>query len=116
MVVVQMPLYSHQAWGKFYGVFEGDAPHPVNTHNPLMCIYQRRHYNGKTIVVKEKYYVPTYSLTPAQADRRNLFADGVSRWQGMSAAEKNIFKIYGAPFSLPGYQKFLSLFLNKKIT
>ena len=112
MVIVQMPLYSVRAWGKFYGVFEGDAPHPVNIHNPLMCIYQRRMSSSGRIVVKEKYYVPSDPRTSAQLERRNLFTDAVSSWQVMGDAEKAIYKNYGAPFVLPGYQKFLSLYLK----
>ena len=112
MAICNFPLYSVRAWGRFYGVFYGDAPHPSNIYNPLMCIYQRRMGANGRITIKEKYYKPADPKTPAQLSRRNLFADGVSRWQVMSDSEKQIFKVYGKPFALPGYQKFLSLYLK----
>lgn len=112
MAICKFPLYSHRAWGKFYGVFEADAPHPSNLFNPLMCIYQRRMGTNGKITIKEKYYKPSNPQSPAQTARRNLFASGLVAWRGLSDAEKENYKIYGAPFRLPGWHRFMSLYLK----
>lgn len=107
-----MPLYSIQAWGKFYGTYPFGYfyPHPAGAKG--YAIYQRRHTNHGIIVVKEKNYNPAPRSVPWLAPYQAKYASGVTLWQNMSSEAKKTWNSYNYPRQMSGYNKFLHYYLR----
>jgi len=107
-----MPLYSIQAWGKFYGKypfgsFYGDGPRLYG-----YCIYQRRHVWHGIICIKERYYKSSNPHHLNCVIGQNSFRSGVKLWQSLSDEEKEIYDNYQYPKQMSGYNRFLHYYLK----
>jgi hypothetical protein len=110
-----MPLYSIQAWGRFYGVYPFGYwwPNPYGFRG--YAIYQRRRTWHGILCIKEKYYKPSNEPSAMQLAYRGVFADGVSAWQNLSAVDKSTFKSYSYPVQVSGYNRFLHYYLREHL-
>lgn len=107
-----MPLYSMEAWGRFYG------PHPFGYWYPSprgamgYAIYQRRHTSHGIITIKERYYKPSNEPSPLQLSYKASFASAVHAWQSLTPREKKIYHYYKYPTRMSGYNRFLHYYLR----
>lgn len=109
---VFMPLYSIQAWGRFYGKFPFGSFYGDAARQYGYCIYQRRHVWHGIICIKERYYKPSGEPSSLQLGYRGIFADAVSSWQNLSPVDKKRFKEYAYPIQMSGYNRFLRYYLR----
>lgn len=107
-----MPLYSIQAWGRFYGTYPfGSWNQNIPGHKDY-AIYQRRRTWHGVICIKEHYYKSSNPFHPNCVIGQNKFAAGVSYWQGLTTAEKKIYNSYTYPIRMSGYNRFLHYYLK----
>ena len=111
---VFMPLYSIEAWGRFYGIYPFGSFYPHAPRNYGYCIYQRRRTPHGTICIKEKYYKPSNEPSPAQLFWKRKYAYGVRAWQALTPDEKEIYNNYRYPSRISGYNRFLHYYLRGK--
>lgn len=109
---VFMPLYSIQAWGRFYGKFPFGSWYGDAARQYGYCIYQRRHTWHGIICIKEHYYKSSNPHHPNCVIGQNKFAAGVSYWQGLTDAGKKIYNSYKYPTQMSGYNRFLHYYLK----
>lgn len=110
-MIVQMPLYSLRAWGKFYGPYPFGSFYPEPWRNCGYCVYQRRKHKGKQVTYKITYTKPFNPQSENQQLLRASFASGVRRWQGLTTSEKEIYNNYTYPTRVLGYHRFLHYYL-----
>ena len=114
MVKVFMPLYSKQAWGKFYGPYPHGYFYPGYPNSYGYAIYQRyRTWHG-VICVKKKYYYPYNPRTLTQQNNRYKIRDGVSIWKSLTDVQKDYYNKRTYPLQMSGYNKFLHYYLIGK--
>ena len=108
-----LPLYSMQAWGRFYG------PHPFGYWYPVprgalgYAIYQRRHTPHGIITIKERYYYSSNPHHPYCIKGQQSFASAVHAWQDLTDEEKEIYNHYRYPGQMSGYNRFLHYYLRE---
>ena len=107
-----MPLYSIQAWGRYYGTYPfGSWNQDIPGHKDY-AIYQRRRTWHGIICIKEKYYNAPPRSVPWLAAHHLKVAAGVSYWQGLTNSEKQIYNSYTYPTRMSGYNRFLHYYLK----
>ena len=125
---VFMPLYSIGAWGAFGLYHPGRSskypgfPYPIAVHLPINLgpyfhcygyYYQRRRTWHGRVWAAHKYTKPTNPQTTKQQNWRTVMADGVSIWQGMSQATKDIYEKWNYPRYASGFNRFLHYYLRE---
>ena len=110
---VFMPLYSIQAWGRFYGKFPFGSFYPLAPRNYGYCIYQRRHSIHGVFCIKEKYYKSSNPHHPNCVIGQNSFRSAVKAWQDLTDEGKAIYNSYSYPTQMSGYNRFLHYYLKK---
>jgi len=107
-----MPLYSIQAWGRYYGTYPfGSWNQNIPGHKDY-AIYQRRRTLHGIICIKERYYKSSNPFHPYCVIGQNKLAAGVSYWQGLTTVEKKIYNSYTYPTRMSGYNRFLHYYLK----
>jgi hypothetical protein len=69
-----------------------------------------RTWKGRQIL--ESYPKPSYTRSPKQDKRRNLFVSCIAQWRSLSEEEKEKYKEEGEKLGLTGYQYFMKLCLT----
>jgi len=107
-----MPLYSIQAWGRYYGTYPFGYwwPNPYGFKG--YAIYQRRRTWHGIICIKEKYYKSSNPFHPNCVIGQNKFRAGIIYWQGLTPSEKKIYNSYTYPIQMSGYNRFLHYYLK----
>ena len=111
-----MPLYSIQAWGRFYGPYPFGYPHSHPAGCKGYSVFQRRPTPNGIICFKRKYVIPNDPKTDDQLSIRGTFADGVSTWQNLTDDDKEVYNHYRYPTQMSGYNKFLHYYLKENIS
>jgi len=108
-----MPLYSIQAWGKFYGPYPFGYMYPAHYSIKGYAIYQRRHTFHGIICIKEKYYNAPPRNVPWLAPYQNKLAEGVSVWKTLTPEDKQRYNNYSYPTQMSGYNRFLHYYMRE---
>lgn len=110
-----MPLWSIKSWRRFYGRFPFGSFYNYGLYGYDYAIYQRRRTWHGIVCIKEKYYKPYNPRTSSQQANRQKIADGVSVWQSLSEADKEVYNGYSYPTQMSGYNKFLHYYLREAV-
>ena len=124
-------LYSFLPRGKF-GIGEGFGLYmPGQTVIGLFTgfggIYQRKRVGvgsmggpskrgNRWATSRMRPYVPTNTRQPAQQLWRGIFAEAISTWQGLTTEEKASYSKQASKRRMPGYQFFISGYLQSRRT
>ncbi len=74
-------------------------------------IYQiRSRYNG-SIIVKEKFYLPTNPQTETQQTHRQKLTDAVAGWQGLTNNQKEIYNEIARYKPYSGYNLYIGEYI-----
>jgi hypothetical protein len=125
---VFMPMYSLGARGGFGLYFPGKkyrhpaSYYPIGVHLPVVLdpyfhwygyYYQlRRTWHG-IVWAAQKYVKHSDPKTTKQLNWRQVFADGMSIWQGMSSQTKDIYEKWKFPTHMSGMNRFLHYYLRE---
>lgn len=107
-----LPLYSIQAWGRYYGTYPFGSWNQTIPGHKDYAVYQRRHTLHGIICIKERYTNPGNDPTPARLVCQASFASGVKHWQGFSDEDKERYNHYSYPTQISGYNRFLHYYLK----
>jgi len=102
-----MPLYSIQAWGRFYGYYPFGYQYPGCPTTSGYAVYRRQPTPHGIIVVHNKYYVPWNPRSDTQQQNRLKFANAVAAWKLLSAGEKDTWDHTRYPARMSGYNRFI---------
>lgn len=102
-----MPLYSIQAWGRFYGYYPFGYAYPGCPTTSGNAVYQRRRTSHGTIVIKEVYSTPANPRSDTQQQNRLKFSDAIDAWQALSDEEKETWDQMVYPRQMSGYNRFI---------
>ena len=114
---VFMPLYGVGVRGLF-----GKHPYPIGVHLPVNLgpyyhpygwYYQMRRTWHGIVWAAHKYTKSTNPQFASQQKWREVFADGVSIWQGMSSQLKDIYEKWKYPVHASGFNRFLHYYLRE---
>ena len=74
---------------------------------PRFGIYQIRHKQGRRIIVREKFYMPSPTVTEAKTVSQTNFRNAILGYQALTAEQKKSYHIraYGKHFT--GYNLFI---------
>ena len=106
------PLYSGQAWGKFYGTYPFGYFYAEPAGAKGYAIYQRRHTSHGIITIKERNYNLPPRNVPWLEPYQDKFVAGILEWQNMADAGKEIWNAYSYPTQMSGYNRFLHYYLR----
>lgn len=132
MVKVPGPLFSFFARGwlgkdtyKRRGVVPNPYPISFFGVNPPLCFATSVYYSRKGWCYQTRRtwhgLQPTAILPPISAQPKTLaqeawkqvFADAVGIWQGMSEKTRDIYRAHRYPVVASGYNRFIRLYLRK---
>lgn len=80
--------------------------------NPYSGIYAKYNFAGKKYDLKKNFWFASNPQTEAQQAWRDIFKNGKTAYDGLSADEKLYFKKWGAKYKMTGYNKFMSEYLK----
>ena len=109
-----MPLYSMQAWGKFYGPWPHGCFYNYGPYVAGYAIYQRRHTPYGIMCIKERYYSPGNRHHPNIVTGQSRFRDGVKAWQNLTLQDKAVYNHYRYPSHMSGFNRFMRYYLMKR--
>ena len=74
-------------------------------------IYRRDNVSGKVKHYREPYMIPYNPRTVSQQANRQILADGVLAWQGLTEEQQNQYNINAKGKHMSGYNLFLREYL-----
>ena len=88
-----------------YGIFK------YGSGAKFFGVYQMRVVDGKQVLVKGEYYVPSNPQTESQQANRQKLTNGVVAWQALTSPQKDVYNERAKYKSLSGYNLFLREYL-----
>lgn len=105
--------YGEKIYGQgHYGEEEPKMDTGVGTPINRFGIYQKRFEEGKTIWVREKFYIPSNPQTVPQQNWRTIFANGMAAWGNLTNEQKETYNERAQKYHLHGVNLFLKEWLN----
>lgn len=77
----------------------------------LSGIYQRRNAGGRSIYVRERYYIPKDNKTEVQLAQRQAVRNAVLSWQSLTNEQKLVYNERAKGKARSGYNIFVKEYL-----
>lgn len=95
-----------------YGEEEPEIPAGKGLAGKRWGIYQKRTENGKSFIIKERFYSPKDPKSAGQLAQRNKFRNGYIAWGDLTELQKEEYNKRGSKIGQMGQNIFLKEYLN----